>query len=95
VTARDELLAKIPDVCPLLQAPLEWSREDRGFESFSSNSPSIDRIDNSKGSRVEFGHFEQYQLTFVVFQVTSVETFGLFPGVPTQSKATPHVSSLR
>ncbi len=59
VTALDELLANIPDMCPLLQTPLEWSREDRGFESFSSNSPSIDRIDNSKGSRVVFGHFEQ------------------------------------
>ncbi len=65
VTALDELLDKIPDVCPLLQTSLEWSREDRSFESFSSNSPSIDRIDNSKGSRVEFGHFEQYQLTFL------------------------------
>jgi hypothetical protein len=33
VTALDELLAKIPDVCPLLQKPIEWSREDRGLEA--------------------------------------------------------------
>jgi hypothetical protein len=69
VTALDELLDKIPDMCPLLQTPLEWSREDRGFESFSTNSPSIDRIDNSKGSRVVFGHFEQHQLTFLFFRL--------------------------
>jgi hypothetical protein len=42
VTAPEELLANMPDVCPLLQTPIDWSREERGFESYSPNSPSID-----------------------------------------------------
>jgi hypothetical protein len=33
----------MPDVCPLLQTPIDWSREERGFESYSPNSPSIER----------------------------------------------------
>ncbi len=95
VTALEELLANVPDVCPLLQQPIDWSREDRDFESFSPNSPSIDRIDNTKGMCVVFSHFKQYSLTlFFVFQDTSVETFGSFPGVPTPLKATPHAPSL-
>jgi hypothetical protein len=48
LTALGELLANIPAVCPLLQKPIDWSREDRGFEAYSPYSPSIDRIDNSK-----------------------------------------------
>jgi hypothetical protein len=35
VTALEELLANIPAVCPLFQTPIDWSREDRDFESFS------------------------------------------------------------
>jgi hypothetical protein len=57
VTALEELLANIPDVYPLLQTPIDWSREERGFNRFSPNSPSIDRIDNTKGACVVFSHF--------------------------------------
>ena len=60
VAALEELLANIPDVYPLLQTPIDWSREERGFNRFSPNSPSIDRIDNTKGACVVFSHFEQY-----------------------------------
>ena len=67
VTALDELLANMPDVCPLLQTPIDWSREDRGFERFSPNSPSIDRIVNTKGMCVVFSHFKQYSLTLFLF----------------------------
>jgi hypothetical protein len=49
VTALDELIANIPDECPLLNKPLQWSREERGFEKYTPYSPSIDRKDNSKG----------------------------------------------
>jgi hypothetical protein len=57
-TALEELLANMPGVCPLLQTPIDWRREERGYERFSPNSPSIDKIDNTKGACVVFNHFE-------------------------------------
>jgi hypothetical protein len=47
--ALDELLRDIPTHCPLLLMPIAWTQEDREGRAYHPNSPSIDRIDNTKG----------------------------------------------
>jgi hypothetical protein len=47
--ALEELLKNIPTVCPLLETPLAWTREERGGKQHHPFSPSIDRKCNDKG----------------------------------------------
>lgn len=39
----------IPDICPLLGIPLVWNAGQRKGRSALNNSPSLDRLDNTKG----------------------------------------------
>ena len=47
--AVEELLINIPMMCPLLEEPIAWTREQRGGKAYHPFSPSIDRICNDKG----------------------------------------------
>ena len=47
--AVEELLINIPMVCPLLEEPIAWTREQRGGKQYHPFSPSIDRIRNELG----------------------------------------------
>ena len=47
--ALEELLTNIPTLCPLLEQPIAWTREERGGKAYHPFSPSIDRICNDKG----------------------------------------------
>jgi hypothetical protein len=47
--ALEELLTNIPSLCPLLEQPIAWTREERGGQAYHPFSPSIDRADNNKG----------------------------------------------
>jgi hypothetical protein len=47
--AVEELLINIPMVCPLLEEPIAWTREQRGGKQYHPFSPSIDRIRNDLG----------------------------------------------
>jgi hypothetical protein len=39
----------LPEICPLLGISLDYSRGTKGKGGFRNNSPSIDRIDNTRG----------------------------------------------
>ena len=47
--AVEELLINIPMMCPLLEEPIAWTREQRGGKQNHPFSPSIDRIRNELG----------------------------------------------
>ena len=47
--ALEELLTNIPTLCPLLEQPIAWTREERGGKAYHPFSPSIERKDNDKG----------------------------------------------
>ena len=47
--AVDELLLNVPVMCPLLEAPIAWTREQRGGQQYHPFSPTIDRIRNELG----------------------------------------------
>ena len=44
-----ELLINIPSMCPLIEEPIVWTREQRGGKVYHPFSPSIDRILNHLG----------------------------------------------
>ena len=47
ITAKE--LLPLPEICPLLGIHLDYSKGGKGRGGFRNDSPSLDRIDNSKG----------------------------------------------